>query len=129
MIMLFPPEAIAAELTPNYQQSVILSRQHADSPSDGCGSACWRQTGSYHYRNPATEILPSVSTMTAPTEMARTIHVRTLTKASYYQSNYVNQSGYRIFGNPTTDAAWVTTGNEMTTSSARMVAGIHCEAS
>lgn len=117
MIMLFPPEAIAAELTPNYQQSVILSRQHADSPSGWVPDPLAGDkrvltiTG-----NPATEN-PAFGLKYDSTygDGKDYLIVRTLTKASYYQSNYVNQSGYRIFGNPTTDAAWVTTGNEMTT--------------
>ncbi|MFA5339806.1 MAG: autotransporter domain-containing protein [Candidatus Omnitrophota bacterium] len=39
---------------------------------------------------------------------------RTATYASFYSGNYVDQSGYTIHGNPTTDAAWVTTGNDFT---------------
>lgn len=40
--------------------------------------------------------------------------VRTATKSRYYGSNYVGQAGQKIFGGASTDAAWVTVGNDAT---------------
>ncbi len=36
------------------------------------------------------------------------------TKSDNYKWNYVGQAGYKIYGSATTDAAWVTTGNDTT---------------
>ena len=40
---------------------------------------------------------------------------RTVAKSSYFSADYVGEANYKIFGAPTTDAAWVTTGKDLTT--------------
>lgn len=117
LLSLLPLFATAADLTPDYQQSVLLSRQHADSPSGWVPNPLAGDKRVFTITgNPATEN-PAFGLKYDSTygDGKDYLIVRTLTKSSYYQSNYVNQSGYRIFGRPTTDAAWVTTGNEITT--------------
>ena len=102
----------AADLSPDYQQSIILSRQHADSPTGWVpdypvsgNRQIFTITG-----NPATENAAfGLKYDSSYGDGKDYLIVRTLSKSSYYSNNYVNESGYNIKGGPaTTNASWIT---------------------
>jgi len=109
--------AFAQDLSPDYQRSITLSRQHADSPTGWVPdpAAGDKQiitiTGT-----PATENAAfGLKYDSAYGDGKNYLIVRTLANSKYYPNNYVNESGYYIKGGPaTTNAAWVTTGNDAT---------------
>ena len=111
--------ASAQVLSPDYQQSITLSRQHADSPTGWVpdypasgNSKIFTITGTPATENAAFGLkYDSVGYGDGNNYLI----VRTLSKSNYYTSNYVNETGYSIKGGPaTTNAAWITTGNDAT---------------
>jgi outer membrane autotransporter protein len=90
----------AADLAPTYSESAQLAIDHA--------------------ANPAGWTAPSLFSITGPggaqglTYDAGALIVRTASKSRNFKWNYVGQAGYKIYGPATTDAAWVTTGNDAT---------------
>jgi hypothetical protein len=99
-LSLLPWIAFAADLSPTYPESVQMARDHAVSP------AGWTA--------------PSLLSITGPggvqglTYDSGALIVRTATKSRNFKWNYVGQAGYKIYGPATTEAAWVTTGNDAT---------------
>jgi uncharacterized protein with beta-barrel porin domain len=91
----------AEDLNPRYRESVQLAADHASSP------AGWQPASLF--------VIPDV-----PGGNEGLVYdggkliVRTATRSRNFQGNYVGQTGYKIYGPPTTDAAWVTTGNDAT---------------
>lgn len=101
LLLLCPLLAVAEDKKPDYAEAVQLAVEQAANP------AGWRPASLF--------VIPD-----APggpqglTYDGSNLIVRTATKSAYVRNNYVGQAGYRIYGQPTTDAAWVTTGNDAT---------------
>jgi outer membrane autotransporter protein len=93
--------ASAADLGPNYSDSVRLSIDHAANP------AGWRPESLFVIR-------PDAPVSQGLTYDGGRLIVRTATKSRNFKSNHVGQANYRIYGLPTTEASWVTTGNDAT---------------
>jgi hypothetical protein len=90
----------AAELSPTYTESVQIAQDHAISPTG------WTAPSLFTIPDPAgTEGLTYSGGM---------LIVRTATKSRNFKTNYVGQAGYKIYGPATTEASWVTTGNDAT---------------
>ncbi|MDD5168922.1 MAG: autotransporter domain-containing protein [Syntrophales bacterium] len=117
--ILFPGLACGDDLSPDYQRSITLSRQHADNPTGWVPD--YPTSGSRQIftitGNPATENAAfGLKYDSTYGDGKNYLIVRTLSKDYYYSGNYVNESGYYIKGGPaTTNASWVTTGNDATT--------------
>jgi len=119
LLAFLPWAGTAADLSPDYQQSITLSRQHADSPAGWVpdyptsgNRQIFTITG-----NPAAEnaAFGLKYDSTGYGDGKNYLIVRTLSKSNYYTNNYVNEAGYYIKGGPaTTNAAWITTGNDAT---------------
>lgn len=102
LLFFIPSIAFTSELSPNYAESLQLAINHAAQPAD------W---------TPATLfVIPdtTVGTTEGLVYDGGKLVVRTATKSRNFKWNYVRQAGYKIYGQTTTDAAWVTTGNEAT---------------
>lgn len=95
-----PFTAFAADLVPSYNEAVEMAIRNASSPSG------WQPASLY--------IIPDGGGAEGLFSDAGKLVVRTATKSGYVKSNYVGQAGYKIFGSATTDAAWVTVGNDAT---------------
>ena len=100
LLVFFPGFVSAAELTPTYAESVQLAIDHAANP-DG-------------WRAPSLFVIPDTGGTEGLTYEAGKLIARTAAKAKNFKSNFVGQTGYKIYGPPTTEAAWVTTGNDAT---------------
>ena len=116
-VLLLSGSATAADLSPTYQESIPLSRQHADSPTGWVPD--YPTSGSRQVvtisGNPATDAAFGLKYDTKGYGDGKDyLIVRTLSKTDYMGSNYVNQPGYKVFGKATESAYWVTTGNEAT---------------
>lgn len=96
----FPSLTYAADLSPNYSESVQLAIDHAASP-----------TG---WQAPSLFTIPDPGGTEGLTYDGGALIVRTATKSRNFKWNYVGQAGYKIYGPATTDAAWVTAGNDAT---------------
>jgi len=114
-----PWMTFAQDLSPDYQRSITLSRQHADIPTGWVPN--YPTSGNRQIftitGNPATENVAFGLKYdnVGYGDSKNYLIVRTLSKSNYYTSNYVNETGYSIKGGPaTTNAAWVTTGNDAT---------------
>lgn len=94
--------AFAADPNPNYLESVRLAIDHASNP------AGWYPDTLF--------VIPDTTAGTTEglTYDGGKLIVRTATKSRNFKWNYVGQANYKIYGPPTTDAAWVTTGNDAT---------------
>ena len=99
-------EGAFAQSVPGYQESITLAIQHADSPSNWMPAAGTMYTIS---GNAATDAQFGIK------YDGGNIVVRTATKSGNFKSNYVGQAGYKSYGPATTSAAWVTTGQSLTT--------------
>ncbi len=121
-LIIFPWIGFSQDLSPDYQRSITLSRQHADSPGSYPGWVPDYPTSGNRQiftitGNPATEnaTFGLKYDSVGYGDGKNYLIVRTLSKSNYYTSNYVNETGYYIKGGPaTTNAAWVTTGNDAT---------------
>lgn len=100
LIIILPPLLWAADLNPTYNESVQLAQEHAKNP------AVWTPISSPLF------VIPD-STEGLVYDGGKLI-VRTAVKSRNFKWNYVGQAGYKIYGPATTDAAWVTTGNDAT---------------
>ncbi len=98
----FAANLYAADLSPGYSEAMQQAIQHASDPSG------W---------TPSTlVVIPDTTAGTTGGlvyDIGKLI-VRTATKSLYFQSNYVAQSDYTIYGSASGDATWVTTGNDAT---------------
>jgi len=99
--------ALADALSPNYQESITLSRQHADGPTG------WIPTDNSIVTIPGDGSTDAQYGLKY--DASGNLVVRTFTKSSYYSSDYVDETNYKIFGSATSAAAWVTTGKDATT--------------
>ncbi|MEN6620140.1 MAG: autotransporter domain-containing protein [Smithella sp.] len=100
LLFFLPSITFTAELSPNYAESLQLAINNAARPTG------W---------TPATLfIIPDSGTTEGLVYDGAKLVVRTATKSRNYKWNYVGQAGYKIYGQPTTDAAWVTAGNDAT---------------
>lgn len=101
-LFFLPSITYTAELSPNYAESLQLAITHANQP------AGWTPASLF--------VIPdtTVGTTEGLVYDGGKLIVRTETKSKNYKWNYVGQAGYKIFGSATTDAAWVTTGNDAT---------------
>jgi outer membrane autotransporter protein len=100
LLISFPALTHAADLSPTYSESVQLAQDHAANP------AGWTA--------PSLFVIPDGGGTAGLTYDGANLIVRTATKSRIFTSNYVGQAGYKIYGPATTDAAWVTTGNDAT---------------
>lgn len=102
LIIIYSLPAIAADLNPTYSESVQLAQEHAQSP------AGWTTSSLF--------VIPdsSVGATEGLFYDGGALIVRTASKSRNFKWNYVGQAGYKIYGPATTDAAWVTTGNDVT---------------
>lgn len=100
LLISFPSLTFAADLSPNYQESVQLAIDHAASP------ASWQA--------PSLFVIPDGGGTYGLTYDGANLIVRTATKSGNFTSQYVGKSGYTIYGDPQKDATWVTTGNDAT---------------
>lgn len=98
--ILFAVPSPAEDLRPDYRESVALAMEHAADP------AGWLA--------PSLVVIPDGGGGEGLTYDGTDLVVRTVTKSRYYASQYVGETGYTIYGDPRTDAAWVTTGNDAT---------------
>jgi len=116
MVLAISGPALAQDLSPDFKRSITLSRQHADSPTGWVPNPIAGDKPVFTITgNPATENAEfGLKYDSAYGDGKDYLIVRTLSKSAYYTNNTVNQSGYQIYGQPTTAAAWVTTGNEAT---------------
>ncbi len=86
---------------PGYSEAVTLAAEHAADPDGWQGQSLFvipdnpEGTQGLVYDNGG-------------------LVVRTATKSVYFSGNHVGEPGYHIYGLPTQDAAWVTTGNDLT---------------
>ncbi|OPY01651.1 MAG: Outer membrane protein B precursor [Syntrophorhabdus sp. PtaB.Bin047] len=92
--------ARAADLVPSYTESIQMAVRNASSPSG------WQPVSLY--------VIPDGGGTEGLFYDGGNLVVRTATKLRYVKSNYVGQAGYKIFGGASTDAAWVTVGNDAT---------------
>ncbi|MGV8057868.1 MAG: autotransporter domain-containing protein [Smithellaceae bacterium] len=101
-LIFLPLMTFASELTPNYAESLQLAIDHSANP------AGWTA--------PSLFVIPdtTVGTTEGLIYDGGKLIVRTATKSRNYKWNYVGQAGYKIYGSATTDAAWVTAGNDAT---------------
>jgi len=97
-----PLSTFAADPSPNYAESLQLATDHA------ANTTVWKA--------PSLFVIPdtTVGTTEGLVYDDGKLIVRTATKSRNYKWNYVGQAGYKIYGAATTDAAWVTTGNDAT---------------
>jgi YD repeat-containing protein len=86
-----------------YKDSVTQAKSNAQSP------ASWRAAASSIVTVPDPG-----ATHGLKYDASGKLIVRTLSKSSYFSGNYAGQPNYTIYGAPATDAAWVTTGNDLT---------------
>lgn len=102
LLIFFPLLTFPAELSPNYAESLQLAINHAANPTGWAASSLF--------------VIPDTTAGTTEGLVydGGKLIVRTATKSRNYKWNYVGQSGYKIYGSPTTDAAWVTVGNDAT---------------
>jgi len=100
LLISFSSLTFAADLSPNYSESVQLAIDHAASP------ASWTV--------PSLFTIPDGGGTEGLTYDAGALIVRTATKSGNFTSQYVGKAGYTIWGNPQKDATWVTTGNDAT---------------
>ncbi|HOW56780.1 MAG TPA: autotransporter domain-containing protein [Smithellaceae bacterium] len=105
-LICFPWRAAAQTLSPNYAESLSLAISHAVSP------AGWRPSSLYTISPTA----PAAQGLTYDNgdPVTGNLITRTAGKSRNFKWNYVGQAGYTIYGQPTTDAAWVTTGLDAT---------------
>ena len=99
-LILLAGSAAAADLSPTYSESVQLAIGHASSP------AGWTA--------PSLFTIPDPGGTQGLTYDGGALIVRTATRSRNFKWNYVGQAGYKIYGPATTEAAWVTTGNDAT---------------
>ena len=92
--------AFTADRSPTYPESVQMAWDHAVSPAGWTAPSLFSITG------------PGV--VQGLTYDGGALIVRTATKSRNFKWNYVGQAGYKIYGPATTEAAWVTTGNDAT---------------
>lgn len=97
----FPWITSAADLSPNYAESLQLAIDHAANPAG---------------RQPASlfVIRPDAPASQGLTYDNGKLVVRTATKSWNFRNNYVQQPNYTTYGPPKTEASWVTTGNDAT---------------
>jgi len=103
ILLIFSPSiTFASELGPNYAESLHLAIDHAATPSG--------------WTPPSLFVIPdtTVGTTEGLVYDGGKLIVRTATKSRNFKWNYVGQAAYKIYGPATTDAAWVTTGNDAT---------------
>lgn len=89
--------------TETYDDAVTNAKNHAITP----GTTWLAASGSI-------VTISDTSTANLQYDDNGNIIVRSATKASNFYSNYVGQANYTIYGNPTSAATWVTTGNDFT---------------
>jgi outer membrane autotransporter protein len=100
LVIVLPWTATAQEPAPDYGESLQLAIDHAVNP------AGW---------NPSSLFVIPDTTAGATEGLiydGGKLVVRTATKSRNFKWNYVGEANYRIYGSPTTDATWVTTGND-----------------
>jgi uncharacterized protein with beta-barrel porin domain len=86
---------------PGYSESVVLAAEHAANPDGWQGQSLF--------------VIPDgLEDSQGLVYDSGGLVVRTATKSVYFGGNHVGQPGYRIYGMPAQDAAWVTTGNDLT---------------
>ncbi len=90
----------AADLVPGYSESLQLAINHAVNPVG------WQPTSLY--------VIPDTVGNEGLIYDGGKLVVRTATKSSNFKWSYVGQAGSTIYGNPSVEAAWVTTGNDAT---------------
>lgn len=102
LTIILPSLLSAADMGPTYSESVQLAQQHAQSPAGWTASSLF--------------VIPDTTLDTTEGLVydGGALIVRTATKSRNFKWNYVGQAGYKIYGPATTDAAWVTTGNDVT---------------
>ncbi len=100
LLLFLPGFVSAAELSPTYTESVQIAQDHAITP-----------TG---WTAPSLFTIPDPSGTEGLTYSGGMLIVRTATKSRNFKTNYVGQAGYKIYGPATTEASWVTTGNDAT---------------
>ncbi|MDA8125932.1 MAG: autotransporter domain-containing protein [Deltaproteobacteria bacterium] len=100
--LLFMPPGIAsaAVLSPTYAESLPLAIDHAANP------AGWTTASLF--------VIPDGGGAEGLVYDGGKLVVRTATKSRNFKTNYVGQAGYKIYGPATSEAAWVTTGNDAT---------------
>lgn len=98
---LFPCSSTrGADLLPGYSESVQLAAGHAANP------AGWQPASLY--------VIPDPGGTEGLFYDGGKLIVRTATKSGNFKGNFVGQPGYKIYGDPSVEAAWVTTGNDAT---------------
>ena len=102
LLTFLPLITFAAELSPTYAESLQLAINHAANP------AGWKASTLF--------VIPdtTVGTTQGLVDDSGKLIVRTATKSRNFKWNYVGQTSYKIYGPATTDAAWVTAGNDAT---------------
>jgi len=95
-----PLTVSGADLSPSYSEAVEMAIRNASSPSG------WQPASLY--------VIPDGGGTEGLFYDAGKLVVRTATRSRYVKGNYVGQAGYKIFGGASTDAAWVTVGNDAT---------------
>jgi len=116
LLVFFPGTITAQDLGPDYQRSITLSRQHADSPVGWVPTSAASEARQIITisGDPATDAAFGMKYDSGYGDGKNYLIVRTLGKSSYMGSNYVNQPGYTVYGKATESAYWVTTGNQAT---------------
>lgn len=92
--------ANGTDLSPNYSESLQLAISHAANP------AAWQPASLY--------VIPDGGGTQGLIYDGGKLVVRTMSKSGNFSKNYAGQAGYKIYGSPTKDAAWVTVGNDAT---------------
>lgn len=88
-------------LAPVYRESVGLAAEHAVNPDGWQGHSLF--------------VIPDgpEGTQGLVYDNGQLV-VRTATQSGYFKWNHAGEDGYKIYGPPTQEAAWVTTGNDLT---------------
>lgn len=100
LVLCAPFVAGAEDLSPGYSEALQLAISHAADPSG------WQSASLY--------VIPDGGGTEGLVYDAGKLIVRTATKSGNFKGNYVGQAGYKIYGPATTEAAWVTVGNDAT---------------
>jgi len=116
MVLVLSCPVGAADLSPDFERAITLSRQHADSPPGWVPTSAASEARQIITisGNPATDAAFGMKYDSGYGDGKNYLIVRTLGKSAYMGGNYVNQPGYTVYGKATESAYWVTTGNQAT---------------
>jgi len=100
LVLCAPFVAGAEDLSPGYSEALQLAISHSADPSG------WQPASLY--------VIPDGGGTEGLVIRCREAHRSNATKSGNFKGNYVGQAGYKIYGTATTEAAWVTVGNDAT---------------